>query len=245
MVMKRKTEHWAYEELRKRLEEKTESWVPHLQDASEPQIRRVITIPDHERGTIFLMNPQAREEMDEVLLQRIYPHILETMESQALVVPSIEKIQGTIQDGREWEASRVVTFLMEDPARPVLKNGRPLWYFRFTLSVRLLAYMLKCDCSISVPFVAAGSWLLDILADSRIQEAGPNLSVDQDEFVLSVSSNAGQTFLGEDWKDSIAARFTGHLRIAESADRLEGEPHNFIRRSEMVEAIVSAYPEPL
>jgi hypothetical protein len=236
--MKTKKEHWAYEELRKRLEEKAESWVPHLQDASEPQIRRVIRIPDHERGIIFLVDPQARVEMDEILLERIYPHILETMEGQALVVPGIEKIQQTIQDGREWEASRVVTFLMEDPARPVLGSDRPLWYFRFTLSVRLLTYMLSCDCLISIPFAAAGSWLLDVIADSRIQEAAPRLSTDQDEFVLSVSSGAGLTFLGDDWQYPVAARFTGHLRIAESVDRFEREQHNYIRRSEMVEAIV-------
>ena len=110
----------------------------HPHDAREPQIRRVIRIPDHERGITFLMDPQARAEMDDVLLQRIYPHILETMEGQALVVPAIEEIQQAIQDGREWEASRVVTVLMEDPARRVLANNRPLWYFRFTLSVRLL-----------------------------------------------------------------------------------------------------------
>jgi hypothetical protein len=243
--MKRKKEHWAYEELRIRLEEKTESWAPHLQDASEPQIRRVTRIPDHERGTIFLMDPQARVEMDEVLLERIYPHILETLEGQVLVVPNIDKIQQTIEDGREWEASRVVSFVMEDPARPVLKNDRPLWYFRFTLSVRLLSYMLSCDCSISIPFVAAGSWLLDVLADSRIQEAAPQLSTDRDEFVLNVSSAAGQTFLGEEWKRRMAARFTGHLKIAESVDRFEREPHNYILRSGMVEAIVSTYPERL
>ena len=243
--MKRKKEHWAYGELRKRLEEKTESWVPHLQDASEPQIRRVTRIPDHERGIIFLMDPQSRVEMDEVLLERIYPHILETMQGQVLVVPNIEKIQQTIQDGREWEASRVVTFLMEDPARPGLTNDQPLWRFRFTLSAHLLTYMLSCDCSTSIPFVAAGSWLLNVLADSRIQEATPQLSTDRDEFVLNVSSGSGQTFLGEDWKYQIAARLTGHLKIAESVDRFEREPHNLIRRSEMVEAIVSTYPERL
>jgi hypothetical protein len=243
--MKRKQEHWAYEALRKRLEEKTESWVPHLQDASEPQIRRVTRIPDHERGIIFLMDPHARVEMDEALLERIYPHILDTMEGQALVVPSIEKIQQTIQDGREWEASRVVTFLMEDPSRPVLTSDRPLWYFRFTLSVRLLTYMLSCDCLISIPFEAAGWWLLDVIADSRIQEAAPRLSTDQDEFVLSVSSGAGQSFLGKDWKDPIAARFKGHLGIAASVDRFEHEQYNYILRSQMVEAIVSTYPERL
>ena len=243
--MKRKKEHWAYVELRKRLEEKTESWVPHLQDASEPQIRRVTRIPDHERGTIFLMDPQARVEMDEVLLEQIYPHILETMEGKALVVPSIEKIQQTIEDGREWEASRVVSFLMEDPARRFLTNGRPLWCFRSTLSVRRETYMLSCDCSISIPFAAAGSWLLDVLADSRIQEAAPLLSIDRDEFVLNVSSGSGQAFFDEEWKRPMAARFTGHLKIAEAVDRFEREPHNYIRRSEMVEAIVSTYPERL
>ena len=191
------------------------------------------------------MDPRLRVEQDEVLLQRIYPHILETMEGQALVVPSIEEIQRTIQDGREWEASRVVTFLMTDPARPVLTNDRPLWYFRFTLKVRLLTYMLSSDCLISIPFAAAGPWLLDALADSRIQEAAPQLSTDEDEFVLNLSSGAGQTFLGEDWKDPIAARFTGHLRIAQLVDRFESDPHNYILRSQMVEAIVSTYPERL
>jgi hypothetical protein len=241
--MKRKPEHWAYEELRKRLEEKTESWVPHLQDASDPQIRRVTKIPDHELGHIFLMDPKLRLEQDEILLQTIYPYIQETMEGQSLAVPRVEKIQRTIQDGRAWEASRVVNFLMEDPARPFLTNDRPLWHFSFTLSVRLLTYMLSCDCSISIPFAAAGPWLLEVLADSRIQEASPQLHTDRDEFVLHVSSGAGQTFVGDDWKDPIAASVTGHLRIAESVDRFGREPYNYIVRSQMVEAIASTYPE--
>jgi hypothetical protein len=202
MVMKRKTEHWAYEELRKRLEEKTESWVPHLQDASEPQILGVTRTPDHELGVVFLMDPEARVELDEVLIEIIYPHILETLQGHALVVPSLEGIQRKIEDGRGFEATRVASFLMEDPARRFLTNDRPLWHFSFTLSVRLLAYMLSCDCSISIPFAAAGPWLLHILADSRIQEAAPQLSLDRGQFVLNVSYGAGQTLLGEDWKDS-------------------------------------------
>jgi hypothetical protein len=239
--MKRKPKHWAYDELRKRLEEKTESWFPP-QDASGPQIRSVRRIPEHERGIIFLMDPQARVEMDEILLQQIYPHILETLERQALVVPSLEEIHQMIQDGREREASRVVTFTMEDPGRSVLTNSRPLWNFRFTLSVRLLTYMLSSECLVSVPFAAAGSWLLDVLANSRIQEVVPQLSSNHDAFVLNISSGAGQTLLGEDWKYPIAARFVGHLGIAESVDRFEREPHNYILRSQMVEAIASTYP---
>lgn len=121
--MKRKREHWAYEELRKHLEDKTESWVPHLHDASEPQTKRVMRIPDHERGRIFLMNPDLRQELDRILLERIYPHIVETMDGQWLVVPSIDEIQRTTEDGIEWIASRVVTFLMTDPARPVMNGG--------------------------------------------------------------------------------------------------------------------------
>jgi hypothetical protein len=167
------------------------------------------------------------------------------MEGQALVVPIIEELQRTIQDRREREASRVVTFLMEDPARRFLTNDRPLWTFGFTLSVNLLMYRLSCDCSISIPFAAAGSWLLDVLGDSRIQEAAPQLSTDRHEFVLNVSSGAGQAFWGEDWKDPVAARFIGHPKIAESVDRFEQEPRNYILRSEMVEAIISTYQDRL
>lgn len=239
--MKRKEEHWAYAELRKRLQEKTETGVPHLQDGSEPRIRRITRTPNHELGTIFLMDPQAREELDQVLLERIYPHILETMNGQALVVPAFDEIKRSIQDGREREASRVATFLMTHPERPVLTEERPLWYFRFTLSVRLLSYMLTSDCMISIPFAAAGAWLLDVLADSRIQEASPELRTDSDEFVLRISMGAGQTFLGEDWKDPVSARFQAHVGIAESVDQFERQPFNYIVRSKMVEGVVGNY----
>jgi len=239
--MKRKREHWAYEELRKHLEEKTESWVPHLQDASEPQIRRVTRIPDHERGRIFLMNPDLRQELDRVLLERIYPHVVETMDGQWLVVPSIEEIQRTIQDGNEWIASRVVTFLLTDPARPIMKSDEPLWYFRFTLSVRPLSYMLSSDCLVSIPFAVAGAWLLDVLTDSRIQETSPHISADVDEFILNFSQCAGENVLTDDWQAPVSALITSHLRIAEHVDQFERQPYNYRLRSKMVEVIAATY----
>jgi hypothetical protein len=238
--MKRKTEHWAYEELRKRLEEKTETWTP-LQDAGEPQIRRITKYVDHELGTVFLMDPQARNEIDEAVLERIYPHILETVEGGPLNIPSISEIQQEISYGRNIEASRVVTFLMTDPTRPVGTNERPLWYFRFTLEVRLLSYMLSSDCLLSIPFPAAGSWLLDVLADTRLQDLPPSLSADSHAFVLSISSGAGKSYLQDDWKRPVSALFTGHIRIAEYVDRFEDDPLNYVRRSEMIEAIAMTY----
>jgi hypothetical protein len=240
--MKPKQEHWAYEELRKRLAEKTETWAPpHLQDASQPRVGKVINIPQHERGFIFLMDPRRREHMDQVLLKRIYPQILEAIEGESLVVPTIGEIQTKIEDGHEWEASRVVTFLMTDPARPVGKKNSPLWYFRFTLSVRLFTYMLSSNCLISIPFEAAGSWLLDALANSRLREASAHLSTDDDEFVLNVSSGAGQPFGDDDWKRPVSLRLRSHLAIADSVDRFGTQPQNFVLRSQMIEAVTAAY----
>lgn len=241
--MKRKREHWAYEELRKHLEEKTESRVPHLHDASEPQIGRVIRIPDHERGRIILMNPDLREELDRGLLERIYPHIVETMYGQWLVAPSIEEIQRTIQDGHEWIASRVVSFRMTDPARPILTNDEPLWTFNFTLSVRPLSYMFSSHCSVSIPFAVAGPWLLDVLTDSRIQETSPHISADLDEFILNFSQGAGENVLTNDWQAPVSALLTGHLRIAEHVDQFERQPYNYLLRSKMIEAIAATYQQ--
>ena len=102
--------------------------------------------------------------------------------------------------------------------------------------------MLSADCLISIPFAAAGSWLLDVLAEHRIQGVAPQLSIDCDEFLLKISSGAGQTFIGEDWKSPVAARLTGHLRIAEAVDRFESDPHNYILRSQMVDAIALTSP---
>src|ERR1041384_5625487 len=154
--MKKQTEHWAYEELRKRLEEKTETWTPTPQDTNEPQIRRITKYTDHELGTVFLMDPQTREEIDETLLETIYPHIMTAIEGERLTIPTIDQVQQIISDCREAEASRAITFQMSDPARPVTTNERPLWYFSFRLQVQLLRYMLASECLISIPFSVAG-----------------------------------------------------------------------------------------
>lgn len=189
------------------------------------------------------MDPDLRQELDQVLLERIYPHVVETMEGQWLVVPSIGEIQRTIQDGHEWIASRVVTFRMTDSARPILENGRPLWAFNFTLSVRPLSYMLSSDCSVSIPFAVAGSWLLTVLTDSHLQETAPHISADVDEFILNFSQGAGESYITDDWKARVSALFTGHLRIAEVIDQFEQQPHNYILRSKMIKAIAATYEQ--
>ena len=240
--MNKKTEHWAYEELRKQLEVKTQTWTPPVQDTSEPQVRRVTKYADHELGTVFMMDPQAREEIDEALLEEFYPHIVGIMEGEPLNIPTLEEIQQEISDGREPEASRVITFLMIDPARPVGTNERPLWRFIFTLQVRLLSYMLLSECLISIPFAGAGPWLLDLLTDSRIHELTPNLSADSDGFILNVSSGAGKSYyLDGSWKEPVSVLFRRHVRIAECVDRFELEPFNHIWRSQMIEAIATTY----
>jgi hypothetical protein len=240
--MNKETKHWAYEELRKQLEEQTQTWTSPVQDTSEPQVRRVTKCADHELGTVFLMDPQAREEIDEALIEEFYPHIVGIMEGEPLNIPTLEEIQQMISDGREPEAGRVITFRMIDSARPVGSNERPLWSFIFTLQVRLLSYMLSSECLISIPFAAAGPWLLDLLTDARIHELRPDVSADSDGFILNVSSDAGRSYyLDGSWKDPVSALFRGHVRIAECVDRFEREPLNNIWRSQMIEAIVRTY----
>jgi hypothetical protein len=97
--MNKETKHWAYEELRKQLEEQTQTWTSPVQDTSEPQVRRVTKCADHELGTVFLMDPQAREEIDEALIEEFYPHIVGIMEGEPLNIPTLEEIQQMISDG--------------------------------------------------------------------------------------------------------------------------------------------------
>lgn len=241
--MDTKAEHWAYEELRKRLEEKTQVWIPPQQDPREPQIRQIRTFPDHDLGTVFLMHPRARAKINEGLFDRIYPHILRTLDGEPLEIPAIDEIRQIVSDARrELEASRLVTFLMTDPARPVGTSERPLWFFRFTLKVQLFSYILTSECLISIPFSAAGTWLLDLLADTRIHETVPHLSGDSNGFQLNISSEAGDSYeQDDDWKAALATTFKGHVRISEYVDQFEQDPFNYLRRSQMIEAIVATY----
>jgi|ERR1041384_6929655 hypothetical protein len=241
--MNTNAEHWAYEELRKRLSEKTQTWVPPQQDPSEPQVRRITTFVDHDLGTVFLMHPRARAKINEGLFETIYPHIVRTLDGEPLEIPTIDEIRQIVSDARhELEASRVVTFLMTDPARPVGTSERPLWFFRFTLKVRLFRYILSSECVISIPFPAAGTWLLDLLADARIRETATHVSADSNEFQFSISSDASNSYEQDDeWKAALATNFTGHVRIAEYVDQFEQDPFNYLRRSQMIETVAATY----
>jgi len=240
-MAKRKTEHWAYQELRKRLDERTESWVPHLQDASDVRILRITKTPDHESGTVFLIDPRAVEAIDEILLEQIYPHILQTMEGESLIVPTIKKITKQVRTGDDSEPTRFVTFAMTDPARPPLTKERPLWRISFDLKVHVSSYMFSCNCSISIPFPVAGPWLLDALTDPLIQEASPQLYVELHQFVINVSCSRGQGFFGDEWKTRIAESLKRHLVIANAVDRFERSPYDYIVRNQMLQTISESY----
>jgi hypothetical protein len=65
MRRKKKDEHWAFDELRKRLNEKPQTIIHSHDDISDgkPRVLATHSTPDWLNGTIFMFDPELEQEI--------------------------------------------------------------------------------------------------------------------------------------------------------------------------------------
>lgn len=244
MVKKKEDEHWAFQVLRKRLAEKTETFVPppEQKDDSDPQVLRITRHVDHEGGTVFLFDPDLREELDDNFFNELYPLILNEFENQPFTVPPRDEIRLT-DERPPIEGARNALFIMQDPARPVLSKNRPWWYIRFNLEVRVIRYMLKTELHLSLPFDTQLDWVLDLLVDFKDSNFPPCLTADEDQWILQFSWARGQSYLfaQEEWGKILTEPFRKHIGIAKAVDLFSRRPNNRLLKSNMRHLISEMY----
>lgn len=121
--------HWAYRELVRKLEE---------QGGPRPPRERGKPHPVEEQGTLFLFDPAVRAELDETITEILWPQVLKGLEGSSIRIHEEKTVLANIRDKCWPEATRELTFLLEDPARPTTDGQNNIWYVRGNMRASLL-----------------------------------------------------------------------------------------------------------
>jgi len=211
--------HWAYKELEKKLE-------------TQPLLRPIEEMKElPEFGTLFLVNPRMREEIDHAICDELWPAVLRGIEGSKIGIYEQKKVLTNIRDTRSPELTRELTFLLEDPTRPIGCANKCLWYVRGTLEGRPFTYMLKFDLILEFPMTFDLKMLVRLLGDPRLSGISPTLSVGiaqevgEDRYVLQFSWGRGGRLGDPNYQPDrlITIAITKHLEIIKAMDELEGD----------------------
>jgi hypothetical protein len=208
--------HWAYRELVRKFEDQGK---PHLpRKRGEP-------IPIEEQGTLFLFDPAVRAELDETITELMWPQVLRGLEDTYIRIYGEDAILAAIKDKCWPEATRQLTFLLEDPARPIVAGQKTIWYVRGNIRCSLLSYMISFDLILYLPMEVNLGRIILLMSDEHLV-IPPTLSIDGDSYSLTFSWGKG----GGHWNKDVAPErlitdsIRKHLKIIEIADQLESSP---------------------
>jgi hypothetical protein len=226
--------HWAYKELLRKLEEQDKPQRP------PGQLGGPFPIP--EEGTLFLFDPEVRLELDETITEKLWPQVLRGLEGARIQIYQEDAILADIKDKRWPEATRQLTFLLEDPAKPVSAGRQTIWYVRGMIESRLLSYMLSFDLMLFLPMEVNLGRISLLLSDERLISP-PTLSVDGNTYSLNFSWGRG----GGYWNEKIAPEkliadsILKHLQIIEAAEQLEYDPADLELFDKLTTAVINMY----
>jgi hypothetical protein len=214
--------HWAYRELEKKLSQRA---------VVEP-IEKMKELP--ELGTLFLVDPGMRDEIDRVISDELWPAILLGVEASEFRIYRQSDVLKTISTARSPELTRELIFLLEDPVRPLGPSKNPPWYVRGALEARPFTYMLKYDLILEFPLAVNLMALTRLMAKPELSGMPPTLSIQlahgaggRDAYVLQLSWGSGGP-LGDPRyapETFITGSVKKHLRIIDAMDRLQDDSY--------------------
>jgi len=130
--------------------------------------------------TVRLANPRQKVQLDQVIREQIWPAVIRALEGTAIRVfnaPDGFPAQG-IEDKWTNHTTRCLTFVLEDPARPLSVGSFSPWFCRGHLKCSALDYMASFDFHIYFPADFSIRRIMRILADPMFAGCPPTLSID-------------------------------------------------------------------
>ena len=109
--------------------------------------------PLGEHLSVKLSNPEEEREIDEMILQELWPGVVQALRGSRLTTWTGGN--NTPAEGLETlhhqHITRSLTFVIEDPARPIMPGVSRPWYCRFVITASVFDYMLSKDHTPLVP----------------------------------------------------------------------------------------------
>ena len=147
---------------------------------------------------VCLVNPEQRKEVNNIILQYLWPAVIKGIGSSGLWIRSLKNgyPKTDIEDKDYPYSASELIFLLEDPKRPLSFNSNPPWYCRGTITCSVLDYLLSFDFMVYFPESFSIPKILRLLKNPMFAGYPPDLSYNASPdgtgiYVVSFSRGSG------------------------------------------------------
>ena len=220
----------------------------------EQQLRRFMAEhaddPLNEHLSVKLSNPDEEREIDEMILQELWPGVVQALRGSRLTTGTGGN--NTPAEGLETlhhqHITRSLTFVIEDPARPIMPGVSRPWYCRFVITASVFDYMLSKTTLLLFPEDFSMRKLTRFLRSPLMQACPPELSWSKpfdDAGTYQVAVDTGE---GAGWglhgkaeaRENIRNTVEDHLAIIGAMERLALDWKNTKGFNTLYELVVGA-----
>lgn len=187
--------------------------------------------PSREHLSVKLSNPEEEREIDERILQGLWPGVVQALRGSRLT--TWIGVNNTPAEGLETlhhrHITRTLTFVIEDPARPIMPGASRPWYCRFVIRSSVFDYMLSRTTLLSFPANFSVRKLTRLLREPLIQGCPPELSwhgrtESPGEYQVALETGEGASWglhgIAEA-RENIRISVGDHLKVIAAMERLE------------------------
>ena len=199
--------------------------------------------------TVFLTNTKEEEELDDIIIDEIYPAVVKATEPHLVSVnPATNKIaRQEIRTTQHKYTRRELVFLLEDPLRPFGPLTSLPWYCRGKIEVGSLGYTIHFDFMIYLPPDFSLTKVRRILKEPLLRGLPPNLSFDSSgvgSLCISLTSGSGagwgiQTY-NDAWEKAYS-RTMNNIALINAVTELESDYKSSTLFNKLHKAIIGAY----
>ena len=130
--------------------------------------------------TVFLCNPDEKAELHRIICEHFWRAVVNALADVPVRVLGANHRfpESEIEDERHVHTTSSLTFVLEDPAKPLVPGFCPPWFYRGKLQCSVFDYMVCSEFYLHLPASVGFHKVRKLLADPMFAGNPPNLSVD-------------------------------------------------------------------
>jgi len=200
---------------------------------------------------VCLVNPEQRKEVNNIILQYLWPAVIKGMGSGGLWIRSLKNgyPKADIEDKQYPYSASELIFLLEDPKRPLSFDSTPPWYCRGTITCSVLDYLLSFDFMVYFPESFSIFKILRLLKNPMFAGNPPDLSYNTSPdgtgiYVVSFSRGSGAGWGINSYTDAagkIIDEIRQNIKIIHAIYDLERDFKNTKKFNTLEKALINLY----
>jgi len=201
--------------------------------------------------TVFVSNPEQRDEIDAIIVEQIWPGVVRALRDVPIVatVGTGSTLKEAICEKRHEYTTRELVFMLEDPKRPIGPYDNVPWYCRGKIECSVLNYMIGFDLMVSLPEDFSIPKMLRLLREPMMQGCPPELTYNHrphsdSVYVVSFTKGSGAGWgLGthDEAREHIFAETRKNIKVIQAVYELEKDYKSTTAFNTLRRAIIDAY----